>query len=128
MLRDGRQLQQLRRVVVALSRHHHETEEGVERGDDARLRTGLYAEVVEKDQIILQIGQDARRRLKSPLRQELQKLREVGRVRLNGVGSQRALQEQIVAVFGKEIHRNNKDGNTASAELSTRCCRRERFI
>lgn len=116
MLRDGRQLQQLRRVVVALSRHHEETEEGVKRRDDTRLRTGLYAEVVEKDQIILQIGQDACRRLKSPLRQELQKLREVGRVRLNGVGSQRALQQQIIAIFTKEIHRTKeKNGNTEKA-------------
>lgn len=101
MLRDGRQLQQLRRVVVALSRHHEETEEGVERGDDASLRTGLYAEFVEEGEIILQIGQDACRRLKSPLRQELKKLREVGRVRLDGVGCQRTLQEQIIAIFSK---------------------------
>lgn len=101
MLRYGRQLQQLRRVVVAFSRHHEETEEGVERGDDARLRTGLYAEFVEKDQIILQIGQDACRRLKSPLRQKLQKLREVGRVCLDGVGCQRTLQEQIIAIFSE---------------------------
>lgn len=116
MLRDGRQLQQLRRVVVAFSRHHEETEEGVKRGDDARLRTGLYAEVVEEGEIILQIGQDARRRLKSPLRQKLKKLREVGRVCLDGVGCQRTLQQQIIAIFTKEIHRTKeKNGNTEKA-------------
>lgn len=103
VFRYGGLLKQLGGVVGAFSRHHKETEEGMETGNDTCLRTGLNANLVEKDQIILQVCQSAGGRLLLSLHQKLKKLREVGRVGFNGIGSQRPLKEQIVTIFFQQV-------------------------